>query len=101
MKSPNTKARDQTDQVIATDFRFTVRIRPQPQDADRARKALNLAIVGQENCNVIVDGKMVAAFPDLDDELGDAHHAMNMTLEVTVLADLTRGGHWTNLRIKE
>lgn len=92
---------DQADQVIATDFRFTVRLRPQEQEIARAQKALNLAIVGQENCNKIVDGKMVAAFPDLDAELGDAHHSMNMTLEVTVLADLTRGGRWTNLRIKE
>jgi len=101
MKSPNTKAPEQADQVVATDFTFKVRLRPQEQEIGRARKALNLAIVGQENCNVIVDGKMVAAFPDLDAELGDAHHKMSMTLEVTVLADLTRGGRWTNLRIKE
>ena len=101
MKSPSTKAPDRADQVVATDFKFMVRIRPQSQDADRARKALNLAIVGQENCNVIVDGKIVAAFPDLDDELEDAHHSMNMSIEVTVSADLTRGGRWVNLRVKE
>lgn len=101
MTHRSTKAPEQADQVVATDFRFTMRIHPQRQDVERAQKALNLAIVGQENCNVIVDGKIVAAFPDLDAELGDAHHLMNMTVEVTVLADLTRGGRWTNLRIKE
>lgn len=102
MKSPrNTKTTGQADQVVATDFTFTVRLHPQEPDINRARAALNLAIVGAEHCNVVVDGKMVAAFPEHDAELGDAHHHMNMSVEITVLADLTRSGRWTNFRVKK
>jgi hypothetical protein len=100
MKAPNTKAPAPTDQAVATDFAFPVQLRLSRRDIDLARKAINLAIVGAENCNKDVNGKITPAFPEHDAELRDAHHKMNMTTQVTVLADLTRGGNWVNLRIK-
>ena len=73
-------------------FRVPVRVRLTEEQQGEARRAINAALVGMENCNVYRDNELVL-HPDIDPEaesrLLEAHYALARTTEVTLIATLS------------
>jgi hypothetical protein len=56
------------DEVPKTAYVFNTYIIPSPKDYERLLKFLNLYYLGDEDANHVVDGKMVAKYPEKETE---------------------------------
>ena len=88
-----------TNDPIVFSYKHEIRISVPKPTLDNARKAINMAWIGKENCNKVdkKTGKIVSAVtcPNMEDKLTKAHHGLCMTEAYLVTIHVHKSGKKT------
>lgn len=89
------------DPIVLHTFKMPITIRLEGLQRDEALKYLNLHYVQDEQCNEYKDGKVVAKYPDIEEqhpEFVESHYNVFHSYQATVDVELWSDG---KLRLKK
>lgn len=78
---------------ILTTFKLTTSVHLNDSQIGTALKLLNQHYLGVDDCNHVVDGRLVAKFPDRETpELKESHHNIRRSMKISLDFNLMEDG---------